>query len=183
MTRWPERSVAFRLSSLLRLLTLAHRVKFDAVGRLARPALRSFPLPYRTSCHSEPHQWRTLSGSLEVMQHGTLRAMELGYTRQVLDLAVESFVADTGSLQDRLCAAYVSHLIKLREENFTPALWLRFERLKKAVTMYAAKGDEGVVKASTSKMTDNEASQWIKEILSLFSEVAGLDVMSRTRIS
>jgi hypothetical protein len=126
---------------------------------------------------------RTLSGSLEVMQHGTLRAMELGYTRQVLDLAVESFVADTGSLQDRLCAAYVSHLIKLREENFTPALWLRFERLKKAVTMYAAKGDEGVVKVSTSKMTDNEASQWIKEILSLFSEVAGLDVMSRTRIS
>ena len=49
--------------------------------------------------------------------------------------------------------------------------------------MYDAKGDEGVVKASTSKMTDNEASQWIKEILSLFSVVAGLDVMSRTRIS
>jgi hypothetical protein len=171
VTRWPERSVAFRLSSLLRLLTLADRVKFDAVGRLARAALCSFPLPYRTSCRS-----------LEAMQHGTIRAMELGYARQVLDLAVESFVADTGSLQDRLCAAYVSHLIKLREENFTPALWLRFERLKKAVTMYAAKGDEGVVKASTSKMTDNEASQWIKEILSLFSVVAGLDVMSRTRI-
>ncbi len=183
MTRWPERSVAFRLSSVLRLLTLAHRVKFDAVGWLARAALCSFPLPYPKSCRSEPHQLRTLSGSLEAMQHGTIRAMELGYTRQVLDLAVESFVADTGSLQDRLCAAYVSHLIKLREENFTPALWLRFERLKKAVTMYAAKGDEGVVKASTSKMTDNEASQWIKEILSLFSVVAGLDVMSRTRIS
>ena len=49
--------------------------------------------------------------------------------------------------------------------------------------MYAAKGDEGVVKASTSKMTDNEASQWIKEILSLFSVAAGFDVMSRTRIS
>jgi len=137
----------------------------------------------RRGCRSEPHQLRTLSGSLEAMQHGTIRAMELGYTRQVLDLAVESFVADTGSLQDRLCAAYVSHLIKLREENFTPALWLRFERLKKAVTMYAAKGDEGVVKASTSKMTDNEASQWIKEILSLFSVVAGLDLASRTRIS
>ena len=136
----------------------------------AHPAARS-----RTNC--------ALSGSLEAMQHGTIRAMELDYARQVLDLAVESFVADTGSLQDRLCAAYVSHLIKLREENFTPALWLRFERLKKAVTMYAAKGDEGVVKVSTSKMTDNEASQWIKEILSLFSEVAGLDVMSRTRIS
>jgi hypothetical protein len=109
--------------------------------------------------------------------------MELGYARQVLDLAVESFVADTGSLQDRLCEAYVSHLIKLREENFTPELWIRFRKLKKAVTMYAAKGDEGVVKASTSKMTDNEASQWIKEILSLFSAVAGLHVMSRTRIS
>lgn len=117
------------------------------------------------------------------MQHATIRAMELGYARQVLDLAVESFVADTGSLQDRLCAAYVSHLIKLREENFTPELWIRFGKLKKAVTMYAAKGDEGVVKASTSKMTDNEASQWIKEILSLFSVVAGLDLMSRTRIS
>ena len=125
----------------------------------------------------------TVSGSLEAKQHATIRAMELGYARQVLDLAVESFVADTGSLQDRLCAAYVSHLIKLREENFTPALWLRFERLKKAVTMYAAKGDEGVVKASTSKMTDNDASQWIKEILSLFSVVAELDAMSRTRIS
>ena len=125
----------------------------------------------------------TTSGSLEVVQHGTIRAMELGYTRQVLDLAVESFVADTDSLQDRLCAAYVSHLIKLREENFTPELWMRFGRLKKAVTMYAAKGDEGVVKASTSKMTDNEASQWIKEILSLFNVVAELDVMSRTRIS
>jgi hypothetical protein len=49
-----------------------------------------------------------MSGSPETMQHATIRAMELGYARQVLDLAVESFVADTGSLQDRLCAAYVS---------------------------------------------------------------------------
>jgi hypothetical protein len=56
------------------------------------------------------------------MQHATIRAMELGYARQVLDLAVESFVADTASLQDRLCAAYVSHLIKLHEEDFTPEL-------------------------------------------------------------
>ena len=36
---------------------------------------------------------------------------------------------------------------------------------------------------AATEMTDNEASQWIKEILSLFSVVAGLDVMSRTRIS
>lgn len=83
--------------------------------------------------------------------------MELGYARQVLDLAVESFVADTGSLQDRLCAAYVSHLIKLREEDFTPELWIRFGKLKKAVTMYTAKGDEGVVKANIHEFMESQA--------------------------
>ena len=115
------------------------------------------------------------------MQHGTIRAMELGYARQELHMAVEGFVVATDSLPDRLYWAYANHLIKLREENFTPELWVRFERLKNAVTMYPAKGDEGVVKATTSQMTDREAGLWIKEILSLFNVVVELDVISRSR--
>jgi len=109
--------------------------------------------------------------------------MELGYARQGLHMAMEGFVVATDSLPDRLYWGYANHLIKLREENFTPELWVRFDRLKKAVTMYPAKGDEGAVKASTSQMTDREAALWIKEILSLFNVVVELDVMSRSRIS
>jgi hypothetical protein len=98
-------------------------------------------------------------------------------------MAVEGFVVATDSLPDRLYWAYANHLIKLREENFTPELWVRFDRLKKAVTMYPAKGDEGVVNATTSQMTDREAALWIKEILSLFNVVVELDVISRSRTS
>jgi hypothetical protein len=68
------------------------------------------------------------------MQHGTIRAMELGYARQELHMAVEGLVVATDSLPDRLYWAYTNHLIKLREENFTPELWVRFERLKNACT-------------------------------------------------
>jgi hypothetical protein len=114
---------------------------------------------------------------------GTIRAMELGYARQELHMAVEGFVVATDSLPHRLYWGYTNHLIKLREENFTPELWVRFERLNKAVTMYPAKGDEGVVKATTSQMTDREAALWIKEILSLFNVVVELDVISRSRTS
>jgi hypothetical protein len=98
-------------------------------------------------------------------------------------MAVEGFVIATDSLPDRLYWAYISYLIKLREESFTPELWVRFERLKKAVTVYPAKGDEEAVKASTSQMTDREAALWIKEILSLFNVVVELDVISRSRTS
>jgi hypothetical protein len=98
-------------------------------------------------------------------------------------MAVESFVADTDSLQNRLCRVYVSHLIKLHEENFTPELWVRFERLKKAVTIYPAKLDEGAVKTSTSKMTNNEARQWIREILSIFVKIIELVAGPRNRLS
>ena len=42
---------------------------------------------------------------------------------------------------------------------------------------------KGVVKATTSQMTDREAALWIKEILSLFNVVVELDVISRSRTS
>jgi hypothetical protein len=101
--------------------------------------------------------------------------MPIGYGKEKLFAAMHTCVAHPGSLQERLLDAWISGLCRLREPNLTPELWKRFAELKKAMGWDHAKGDEGDWKASTDKMTEGEARQWLYEILSLFQAIMTIE--------
>lgn len=100
--------------------------------------------------------------------------MSLGYTWEKLFVAVEGMARSQESLQDRLMGAFLCfHL--LREDDF-PKGELRdaFHDIKHALTWRPAQGDEGTVKATTQQMTDQEASELIGKLVSLYDEITRL---------
>jgi hypothetical protein len=66
-----------------------------------------------------------------------------------------------------------SYVLNLEDKDL-PNLeaWERFRKLKRATSCKPARGDEGSIAATTAQMTDDEAGKWLREIMSLFSEVA-----------
>jgi len=101
--------------------------------------------------------------------------MSITYAWQNFYKAVSYCMASENSLQERLAGAYVGDIHVVQARDVTPELWERIEKLTTALTMLPAVGNEGTVRATTSKMTDDEARQWLDEILSIFIEITKLE--------
>lgn len=100
--------------------------------------------------------------------------MSLNYTWEKLFVAVLGMAKSESSLQDRLVGAHLS-FHTLRDKDF-PEGELRgsFQEIMHALTWRPAKGDEGTVRATTSLMGNQEASELVEKIVSLYDEVAQL---------
>ena|SRR5687767_2232117 len=98
--------------------------------------------------------------------------MSLRYVDEKLFVAVLGMARSQDSLQDRLMGAWLNfHTLQDRD---LPEGDLRdqFQEITHALTWREAKGDEGTVRATTSQMSDQEASGFIEKIVSLYAEVA-----------
>lgn len=101
--------------------------------------------------------------------------MSLEYTWEKLSVAVGGMVRSQESLQDRLMGAYLC-FHPLREGDFPEGeLRKSFHDIMHALTWQPAKGDEGTVRATTQQMTDQEASDLIEKLFSLYEEITRLD--------
>lgn len=100
--------------------------------------------------------------------------MPLGYAWEKLSVAVAGMARSQESLQYRLVEAHLC-FHSLREDDF-PKGELReaFHDIIHALTWRPAQGDEGTVKATTQQMTDQEASELIEKLVSLYDEISQL---------
>lgn len=99
--------------------------------------------------------------------------MELIYGAEKLFSACHYAVGSDETSQKRLVAVVSNDLIHLRRENLpNDESWERVRKIMQATTCKPAKGDEGTIEATTSQMTAEKAAEWLREVMSLFSEVA-----------
>lgn len=74
--------------------------------------------------------------------------------------------------QKRLANAYIYHLIHVHQSNVPKDVWADLQELTAAVTSKKAVGNEGSVAASTSVMSDEEATKWLRKIAEMFNDIA-----------
>ncbi len=98
--------------------------------------------------------------------------MSIGYTWEKLHDAVLTLASGTGSIQERLCDAYVYSLIRLqKQDDFPVEMRDDFEVIQKELTAVQPFGEEGSVKASTNAMTDDKASKIAEKIVSMYDKI------------
>ncbi len=97
--------------------------------------------------------------------------MALDYVWEKLMVAVSGMAASEQSLQERLADAYVSSLIRLDAEDLPGELQEDFRALEDAMGRVNPTGDEGSARASTRRMSTEEARQWIGKIVSMYDDV------------
>jgi len=88
-------------------------------------------------------------------------------------MGLDYAIGSDDSVQERLAGVVADSVNHLTRDDFpNEELWIRVQKLINATTCKPARGDEGTIVATTSQMTSEEASKWLREVLSLFSEVA-----------
>lgn len=93
------------------------------------------------------------------------------YGLQKFGEAVDELALAKGIINDRLVTAFVS-LIPIRADEDLPAnLGERYKALKARVTAVEATGNEGRLKATISRMDDEEAQQCAREIVAINDEL------------
>lgn len=97
--------------------------------------------------------------------------MSLGYTWEKFYVAVETLVGQ-GSIQDRLCGAYSSALMRLEPKDLPKDLRADFIELERKLTSVEPTGDEGSIAASTKAMSADDAEKLAKQIVSMFNDIA-----------
>jgi hypothetical protein len=96
--------------------------------------------------------------------------MTVFYSFEKLYLAISGAVSSDETLQIRLAHAYIDHLAYISEDNVPAEVRVKLQALKQALTSSPALANAAM--ASTAAMSDEEASNWLKEIVSMFSKVA-----------
>ena len=95
------------------------------------------------------------------------------YGFEKLSAACHNAIGSTDTPQKRLASAVSDNLNYLERENLSSdEAWENLQELIKAATHRPAKGDEGTIAATTSQMSDQEASEWLGKMLDIFSDVA-----------
>jgi len=98
--------------------------------------------------------------------------MDVQYGWEKFFSALRNAVASDATLQTRL-ERVMFETDPLRRDSFPDdGLWKRFEKLQKATTAVPAKSSEGNIRATTSKMPDDEAGKWLQEAFDIFNEFA-----------
>jgi hypothetical protein len=98
--------------------------------------------------------------------------MTVFYSFEKLYLAISGASSSDETLQHRLANAYIDHLRHISEDNVPAEVRVKLKTLKQALTSKPALANEGTAMASTAAMSDEEARNWLKEIVSMFSNVA-----------
>jgi hypothetical protein len=97
----------------------------------------------------------------------------INYGFEKLFSACHDAIGTTGTPQERLASAVSYNLSHLERENLpSDEAWENLQELITAATCKPAKGDEGTIAATTSQMSDDEASEWLRKMLNIFSDVA-----------
>ena len=100
--------------------------------------------------------------------------MRYGYAWEKLFATVQALAEGSGSIQDRLCNAWVSSAIRLQGANpshLPPDLQPEFDAIHDALTR-VKNPDPGYIRATCDVLTDEEASEFAGRIVSLFNGVA-----------
>lgn len=100
--------------------------------------------------------------------------MSLNYTWEKFHVAVSALASGTGSIQERLCNAYIYSLmlLEVHEPNDLPETMRNdFEEITRELTAVEPSEGEGSVQASTNAMTDTKASEIAEKILSLYNRI------------
>lgn len=97
--------------------------------------------------------------------------MSLNYAKEKLHVAVSTLSTGTADIQTRLADAYISSVIRIRDEDLPPDLRRDLKAITKAITRVPAKGDEGSVRATVDTMSDNQCSELAAEIFELHEAV------------
>lgn len=97
--------------------------------------------------------------------------MGIDYVAEKLSSAMHYAIGSSASVQERLAGA-MQLVCHLDSDDFgDDDLWKRFQELLKETTKHAAKGNEGTIVATTSRMSDDEAGRWLRKSLDLYSDV------------
>jgi hypothetical protein len=101
----------------------------------------------------------------------------LDYAREKLTAAIPLLVS-ARPVQDRLFSAYVSDLYSLQPDDLPEHTREHFRALHEALTGAEWAGvegviavDQGMIRANTSTMSDEEAEGWAKTIVEIFIEI------------
>ena len=99
--------------------------------------------------------------------------MGLNYAWEKFFTSLYYAIDSKASLQDRL-ASVISKVAHLSADSFPSdgEIWNRYKGLMEATTKLPALHEEGTIKATTSQMTDEEATRWLREAVGIFSDIA-----------
>lgn len=118
-------------------------------------------------------------------KRGTVREkFKYGYAWEKLYVGMRS-LAGSGTIQDRLIAAWRSGIYLLRNRDNLPDEVL-YDELNKICDALTAKEDptggrEGKLTATVVQMSDDEAEEWARRILSLYDNVTRLHAVQSKR--
>ena len=96
--------------------------------------------------------------------------MSLSYGCEKFYNAVSTAMVSDESLQKRLEDVYSSGLDRLGGADVPLNVWDRLQELKRAAT--SAVVNVGSIHATTSAMSDRDASKWLEQIAGMFKDVA-----------
>jgi hypothetical protein len=99
--------------------------------------------------------------------------MALNYGWEKFFSACHYAIGSCEPVQMRLASSISSNIHLLRRDDLpSDEAWERVQKLMAACTCKPAKGGEGTIAATTSQMSDDEAASWLREMISIFSDVA-----------
>src|SRR5712675_2184454 len=93
--------------------------------------------------------------------------MNINYTCEKLDAAVQTLKEGTSEVQYRLASAYLSQLRRLNADDFPKNLRGDFKLIVDELTKNASLGDEDAVQASFGKLGKETAENLIARICNL----------------
>lgn len=96
----------------------------------------------------------------------------MNYAFEKLMNAVLTLAKSKETHQDRLANAYLSGLLLIRPDDLPEDIREDFFELKAAMEKGTPRSDEGTVVASVRDMSEQEASNLIDSIVSLYADVA-----------
>ena len=98
--------------------------------------------------------------------------MSLHYTHEKLDAAIQTLATNPDKIQSRLYGAWLQmQTLRTETHNLTQSMQDKFATIEKRLTLTTISEKEGNVQASIGNMTNEEASEIAKDILSLYREV------------
>jgi hypothetical protein len=97
--------------------------------------------------------------------------MANSYGLQKFGEAVDELALAKGDINKRLVTAFVSLVPIVADEDLPADMRQRYNRLKARVTAVEPTGKEGSLRATISRMDDEEAQQCAREIVAMHSEL------------
>jgi hypothetical protein len=95
------------------------------------------------------------------------------YAREKFWIAVHCLATSSSSIQARLERAAAGSLGRLKSEDLPEGLQTEFAGLWRDLTKKKACGDEGTIAATTRQLSDEEAEQVARRVMSMYTRLIG----------